>query len=147
MLTILVWKTRLKVVCSSRGGRSAADWLFSLKFFVRCKTRHIKGRSRQFWSESENLEYPWGIHNPKKIQPRSPVVRKTPLSPAGKPSNWCTLGKPSKRCTLGKPSKRCTSWKSFHNIAREKCTVLGVFQKCTVLRVSQPEIKGYCHLG
>ena len=35
---------------------------------------YLKGRRCRFWSESENLEYPWSIHNPQKY---SPVVWKT----------------------------------------------------------------------
>ena len=53
--------------------------LFKIKirfFIFHCL---FKGRSCQFWSESENLEHPLGIHNTqKKIRPRSLVVQKTP---------------------------------------------------------------------
>ena len=53
----------------------------------------FKGRSRRFWCGSENLGYPFGIHNPpKKCWPRSPVVRKTPLFPLGKHHKRPLLG-------------------------------------------------------
>ena len=75
----------------------------------------FKGRRRRFWSESENLRYPWGFHNLQKNRPRSAVVRKTPLFSVGKSPNT-------------------TNFEESPNTTPSKWVVFGV---------SQPELKGF----
>ena len=56
-----------------------------IKSYYKRANIELKGRSRRFWSESENLEYQWGIYNPQKIPAAVTGCPENHLFPVGKP--------------------------------------------------------------